>query len=71
MWIQWCILYVYVTIVDLSSWQTKLEAPPKETVDGGLDSSNDEDSDEDLDTNNLQETASSAAVKPPCVFRYF
>lgn len=59
-------VYIYVELVDLSSWQTKLETPSKDTVDG-LDSSSDEKTDEeDLGNDDLQGAASSVTTQPPC-----
>lgn len=56
---------IYRGKVDFSSWQTKLETPPKETLDS-LDSLSDEETDkEDSDNNNLQEDRSSVTTQSP------
>ena len=53
--------------MDLSSWQSKLEAPLEETVDG-LDSSSDGYTDEeDSIANALLGPISSVTTNPPCV----
>ena len=59
--------WLCVTIVDLSSWQSKLEAPVEDTVDGLGSSSDEETDEEDLDTDDLQGAASSVTTQPPSV----